>query len=105
MAVAAMIATIEMIEKGKLLENAQRFETQIRQEFQALPQVREIRGSGCLLGLVMDRPAKDIQRALFSEGIIVGLNANPNLVHLLPPLIVNAAETHVLLEKLRKVLG
>jgi acetylornithine/succinyldiaminopimelate/putrescine aminotransferase len=104
MAVAAMIATIDRIERDDLIASARAFERALRESFKSEPCVREIRGRGCLMGLVLDRPAAPIFRALFAEGIIAGLNSDANLLHLLPPLTAGAAEVETLRSALRKVV-
>ena len=103
LALAAMRATIAEIKRQELSSHILEIEGFIREEF-SLPEVVEIRGKGGLLGLVLDREAKPIQRALFSEGIITGLNSNPNLLHLLPPLTIQRDHVLELKSALRKVL-
>ncbi len=103
MAVAAMIATLECIEKDKLMPHVLEVEAHVRKKF-AIPEIEEIRGRGCLLGLVGKKPAKEVQQALFGKGVIVGLNSNPNLVHLLPPMTVQKQHVDELFNALQGVL-
>ena len=104
LAMAATIATIEVIKKNNLVANAKAIEDYVRKKF-AQPFVNEIRGKGCLLGIVVNREAKQVQKDLFDLGIITGPNSHPNLVHLLPPLTI--AEKHVdeLCSALSKILS
>ncbi len=90
MAMAAMIATLECVQKDGLMKNVLEIEAHVRKKFVS-PKVTEVRGRGCLLGLITPQPAKEIQSALFEKRIIVGLNSNPNLVHLLPPMTIQKA--------------
>ena len=103
MAVAAMMAVIETIEEEKLLEQAAATEEFVRAQFADLP-LKEIRGRGCLLGLVGAKPAREIQNALFERGMITGPNSNPNLVHLLPPLTIASDHLTQLKEALVELL-
>ena len=53
-------------------------------------------GRGLLVGLRTRRPARDVQRELLARGFLVGTSADPNVVRLLPPLVVSAAEVDAL---------
>jgi acetylornithine/succinyldiaminopimelate/putrescine aminotransferase len=50
-------------------------------------------GAGFLTGLVMRRPAKEVQAALLAQGILTGTSSDPHIVRLLPPYILE--EEHV----------
>lgn len=102
LAMAAMTATLACIEKQKLCEHAAEIEQYVRRKFE-MPQVSEIRGKGCLLGLVLQKEAKPVQSALFKKGIITGLNSNPKLLHLLPPLTIEREHVDCLYEALRDI--
>lgn len=100
MAVAAMIACIEEIEKNNLMANAKDIENYIREKFVGTLAVG-LRGKGCLLGLELGRPAKPVQQALFNYGIITGTCSDAKVLHLLPPLTIQ--KEHV--DKLHAALG
>lgn len=100
---SAMKATLTEIQSKNLCVHAKQIENYVYKVFQ-IPQVKGIRGKGCLLGLVLETAAKPIQKALFEKGIIVGLNSNPNLVHLLPPLIIEESHVDQLKEALLEVM-
>ena len=104
MALGAMMATIDQVVEDRLMENAAEIGRYVHEVFSRLPQVKEVRGRGCLLGIVLDRPAKPIQSALFEKGIITGPNSDPNLVHLLPPLTVEKSHIDALHAALVEVL-
>jgi acetylornithine/N-succinyldiaminopimelate aminotransferase len=92
-ACAAVKATVEVVEREGLAARARRMGDYVRQRLRAVPAVSEIRGLGLLVGFAMDRPARDIQQALFERGILVGTSQDPRIVRLLPPLVID--ETHV----------
>lgn len=104
MAMAAMEATIESLERYNLAEHCQKIEAYVREKFQ-IEQVKKIVGRGCLLGLILDRDAKPVREALFAQGIIAGLNSNPKLLHLLPPLTILERHVDELFEALLTVLA
>ena len=86
-AAAAILAVIETIDKERLLENVREREAQIRERCVTGP-VRRIQGMGMLLGLVCDRPAKDVQSALLQHDILTGTSADRDVLRLLPPLVL-----------------
>jgi acetylornithine/succinyldiaminopimelate/putrescine aminotransferase len=48
---------------------------------------------GLLLGLVCDRPAKEVRNALLEHDILVGTSSDPAVVRILAPLVLES--THV----------
>jgi acetylornithine/succinyldiaminopimelate/putrescine aminotransferase len=104
LACAAISATLKGITDGKLWENAAVMEIVIRETFK-FPQIREIRGRGLLLGLVLDGSSKPVRDALLDRRIIVGGADDPNVIRLLPPLIVGPTEIAVLRGALTEIFG
>ena len=84
---AAIIAVIETIEAEDLLQNVRQREADIREHCLTGP-VRAIQGMGLLLGLVCDRPALEIHAALLEHDILTGTSADPEVLRLLPPLVL-----------------
>ncbi len=88
-AAAAILAVIETIERDELLNNVREREAQIRECCVTGP-VRSIQGMGLLLGLRCDQPASDVQHALLEHDILTGLSSDPDVLRLIPPLVVQA---------------
>lgn len=88
-AAAAIVAVIAAIQKEQLLNNVRQRETQIR-ELCTVGPVQRIQGMGLLLGLVCDRPAREVHAALLAQDILTGTSADPKVVRLLPPLVLQA---------------
>ena len=99
-AAAAIIAVIETIKAEDLLANVRRREAEIREHCVTGP-VRSVQGMGLLLGLVCDRPAGEIRDALLQRDILTGTSADPSVLRLLPPLVLQPE--HV--RRLAKALG
>jgi len=91
LASAATVAVIETIQQEDLLANVRAREAEIRAQCQVGP-VRSIRGKGLLLGLRCDRPAREVQAALLEGDILTGSSADPAILRLLPPLILQSAQ-------------
>jgi acetylornithine/N-succinyldiaminopimelate aminotransferase len=92
MACAAVLAVIEAIESEKLLERVRRVSGYIR-ETCAVGPVIGFQGAGFLMGLRLNRPAKEVHAELLEVGILAGTSTDPNVLRLLPPFILE--EQHV----------
>jgi acetylornithine/N-succinyldiaminopimelate aminotransferase len=92
MACAAIEAVIEAIETGDLLKRVERIGAYIRHTCITGP-VTAHQGAGLLVGLRTTRAAKAIQAELLEAGILAGTSADPAVLRLLPPYILE--EKHV----------
>lgn len=88
-AAAAILAVIETIENEQLLQNVRDREAEIREHCVTGP-VTSISGMGLLLGLHCDRPAAEVQTALLEHDILTGTSSDPNVLRLLPPLVLQS---------------
>jgi acetylornithine/succinyldiaminopimelate/putrescine aminotransferase len=100
---AAALATLDVIDREGLIENAIRIGSRLTAGARSLG-VRRVSGRGLLLGLHLDRPAAEVQRALFARRIITGTASDPAVLRLLPPLTFSAPEADLLLAGLAEVL-
>ena len=101
---AAALANIGVIEREGLIANAVEVGDRLARAARALG-VRKVTGRGLLLGLHLDRPAAQVQRALFAHRILTGTATDPQVLRLLPPLSFSAREADLLLAGLREVLS
>ena len=101
-AAAAILAVIETIESEHLLENVRRREAEIREQCVTGP-VTRVQGTGFLLGLVCDRPARDVQHALLDRGILAGTSNDPHVLRLLPPLVLESSHVARLADALSDI--
>ena len=104
LAMAATMAAVREIKEKNLAHHALEMEQYLRERL-CMPQIKEIRGKGLLLGLVLDREARPIEAELIKRGIIVGHNADPTQVHLLPPLTIQKEHIDMLHRELSAVLA
>jgi len=102
LACAAILATLEVLGELRLWENAARLEAAIRRSLR-FPRLREIRGRGLLLGLVLDGPSQPTRDALLRRAVLVGGAHDPNVIRLLPPLVIGDTEVALLREALAKI--
>ena len=104
LACAAAVATVAVIEKEALLANVVRGSRELVSGLSRLRGVREVRGEGFLLGIVLDRPARPVREALLAKGILVGGSDQSDVLRLLPPLILQAREIQTFLAAMAEVL-
>jgi acetylornithine/N-succinyldiaminopimelate aminotransferase len=104
---AAAVVLDELLDGG-VLEEAAENGAYFRSGLEALAtrhaSIREVRGRGLMLGLLFDKPAAPVLEGLRDEGVIT-LPAGPDVVRMLPPLIIARAEIDEALAALDKVLA
>jgi acetylornithine/N-succinyldiaminopimelate aminotransferase len=100
---AAACAVVEAIDDA-LLENVAARGAQLSAGLEELPGVREVRGRGLLLAGLLDRDAASVVDECRARGLLV-LTAGPDVLRLLPPLVVTEAEVDQALGVLREVLA
>lgn len=100
---SALISTvIKVIERDHLIDNVRRLSTRIR-EAMPLGPVTAVQGHGFLLGLHCSRPAREVLGALLERDILVGTSADPHMIRLLPPLILEDGHVDALLNALADI--
>jgi acetylornithine/N-succinyldiaminopimelate aminotransferase len=100
---AAALATIEVIERERLIANAIDVGRYLSRGAQSLG-INRVSGRGLLLGLHLGRPAAHVQQELFGKRILTGTATDPSVLRLLPPLTFSHREADVLLGGLKEVL-
>jgi acetylornithine aminotransferase/acetylornithine/N-succinyldiaminopimelate aminotransferase len=105
LACAAAAATLDIVIAEDLCGRATQMESVARAALAGLPHLLEVRGMGLLLGLCFDRPAKAIQEALLAHGILIGTCADPTVLRMMPPLIVEESHIAAFATALRAVLA
>ena len=101
LAMAAVVATLEAIESDDMIANVRLVEQHLRDSLASSARVRAIRGKGCLLGIEFDGPCGLIHRKLLDKNIITGTSSDPNILRLLPPMMVGMDQVDMLVEALK----
>ncbi len=105
LACAAVQAVLEVMDEEKLLDNVNTVGNYLVQELQKLPQIKEVRGRGLMIGMEFDEPIKDIRRRLlFDEHVFTGVSGT-NVIRLLPPLTLTLEQAADFIERFKRVLG
>ncbi len=106
LACAAGIAVLDVIKNENLMDNALKQGSYIAQKLKGMEGVKEIRGTGLMLGIELHFNSAQLRNELVgSEHIFTGSAANKNTIRLLPPLNVSQAEADVFLHGFEKVLS
>ncbi|WP_185860472.1 aspartate aminotransferase family protein [Blattabacterium cuenoti] len=101
----AGIAVLEIIQKESLIENAKKMGKILLQELRTIPEIKEIRGRGLMIGLEFYFPIQDLKNILiYKEKVFVGTSNDPYVLRLLPPLNVNEHHIKLFLKKLKNAL-
>ena len=102
---AAALAAINVIKKEGLLGTVEALGEMLKTEGRKIPGVKEVRGSGLLIGIELLKPdAKEIQRELENRRILVN-SPNPSTIRIAPALITNKADVMHFLQTLNEILG
>ncbi len=101
---AAALATLKVIDDEALLQNVRAVGDRLRDGAWRAG-VQSVQGRGLLLGLRLDRPAVDVQRALFRRRILTGTSNDPSVLRLMPPLSFSPAEADQLIAALVEVIA
>ena len=95
LAMRAGIETLRIIAEDRLLDNSAQVGERIRKGLErawtGLGGVVEIRGQGLMLGIELDRPCGELLGKAANAGLLISVTAD-NVIRLLPPLIMSAAE-------------
>ncbi|GAA1362642.1 acetylornithine transaminase [Streptomyces beijiangensis] len=105
-ACAAGLAVVDTITNDGILDHVKRISEKLRDgiETPGHPLVAHVRGSGLLLGIVLTEPlAPQVQQAAQDAGFLVNAPA-PDVVRLMPPLIIGDDEVDAFLRALPGVL-
>ncbi|KAB7623186.1 acetylornithine transaminase [Alkalilimnicola sp. S0819] len=108
LACRAALATLETISDKALVQRAASLGAGLRERFEAAlagrPILREIRGRGLMLGLVLDRPCTELVRRALDRGLLINVTAE-SVVRLLPPLVMSDAEADELADRLIELIN
>ncbi|TVR78520.1 MAG: aspartate aminotransferase family protein [Chitinophagaceae bacterium] len=108
LACSAALATLEVIEKEKLLNSATEKGKLITDSFkkmqQQFPEIKEIRGRGLMIGVEFTFETKELISDLLHEGIIANATSG-NVLRLVPPLNISNEDIHQIVNTIEKLLA
>ena len=92
LACAAIKTVLEVIEEDNLLHQVREISAQIKKKCIRGP-ITSMQGAGFLIGLKTVPRAVSVRDALLQKGFLTGTSDDPDVLRLLPPLILE--ESHV----------
>ena len=103
LAMAAVTATLEAIQKDEMLANVKTVEAHLRERLHEIGQIVAVRGLGFLLGIEFNDKAAPIHKALLDRKIITGTSSDANVLRLLPPLCLSVDEVDLFVTELTEI--
>ena len=102
LACAAALAVLEVIEEEKLMGNAVMVGKYLKDELENIPELRNVRGRGLMIGFDVPEELKDLKKnLLFNQKIFTG-EAKPNVIRLLPSLALKKRDAEDFIEALKE---
>jgi len=96
------LAVLEVIEKENLMNNAKYIGDYLSSEIKKIPQLKNVRGRGLMIGFDVSPELKDLKKNLLSKHHIFTGEAKPNVIRLLPSLALTKADADKFLLALRE---
>ena len=106
LACAAALATLEILEQEELPARAAELGAHALERLRGLqsPLIREVRGRGLLIGIELKKRVQPYLEALCERGILT-LPAGPNVLRLLPPLVITQEQLDRTIDVIAELLG
>lgn len=101
LACAAAIAVLDVMKNEALVENAKAIGDYLIQQLGSIKGVKEVRGSGLMLGIDLEPELTSVRNKLLFENHIFTGGAKNNVMRLLPPLSITKEEVDIFLSELK----
>lgn len=106
LACAAGIAVLDVLAEETLMAHAAEMGDYLMSALQEVPQVKEVRGLGLMIGAELPGPAAPIRKELlYQHHIFTGSSSDPNVIRLLPPLTLTREQADQFLAAFRSVMA
>lgn len=104
LACAAALAVLEVIEQDQLVQNAQKIGSYLTEQLSTLPNIKEVRGRGLMIGIELPEELNQVRKELLFKHKIFTGEAKPNVIRLLPSLALTQAQADQFLTAFREEL-
>jgi len=105
LACAAALAVLEIIEEEKLMGNAVMIGKYLRDELNAIPELKNVRGRGLMIGFDVPEELKDLKKNLLWKQKIFTGEAKPNVIRLLPSLGLKKKDAEQFIESIKEEIN
>ena len=102
LACAAALAVLEIIEEEKLMGNAVMIGKYLRDELESIPQLKNVRGRGLMIGFDVPENLKDLKKNLLWKQKIFTGEAKPNIIRLLPSLALKKRDAEQFIDSIKE---
>lgn len=102
---AAACAVAEIIEEEKLVENAARVGEYLMKELKKMPELKDVRGRGLMIGVDIEGDAAALRKKLIFDYKIFTGGAGAHTVRLLPALTLSQKDAESFLSSFKKALN
>ncbi|HJB73504.1 MAG TPA: aminotransferase class III-fold pyridoxal phosphate-dependent enzyme [Candidatus Barnesiella merdigallinarum] len=104
LACAAACTVLDVMRDEHLVDNAARVGQYLIDRLREIPQIKEVRGKGLMIGLEFDQPVKELRhKLLFEQHVFTGASGT-NVIRLLPPLSLSQEQADCFIGKLKNIL-
>src|SRR5215204_2084419 len=105
LACAAALAVLEVLEEEKLMGNATLVGKYLREELEAIPELKNVRGRGLMIGFDVPEELKDLKKnLLWNQKIFTG-EAKPNVILLLPSLALKKRDAEQFIDSIKEEIA
>ncbi len=101
---AAACAVLDIFESENLVENARVVGEHLMTELKKIPQIKEVRGRGLMIGMEFDFPVKELRSRLIHEQHVFTGASGTNVLRLLPPLVLTIEQADEFVSRLKQLL-
>lgn len=107
LACAAVEKVLDLFEQNHIIENVREVAPYLEQRLDELKDrydcILERRGAGLMQGLVFDGPVREVIERALESGLIL-INAGPNIIRFVPPLVISKANIDEMIEILESCI-
>lgn len=105
LACAAALAVLEVMEEEKLMGNAVMIGKYLKDELETIPQLKNVRGRGLMIGFDVPDELKDLKKNLLWKHKIFTGEAKPNVIRLLPSLALKKKDAEHFVESIKEEIN
>ena len=102
LACAAAIAVLEIFENENLVENAREVGEYLIAQLKQIPEIKEVRGEGLMIGMEFDYPVKELRTRLIKEQKVFTGASGTNVIRLLPPLVLTKVQADDFIKRFKQ---
>src|SRR5574344_143518 len=98
------MAVLDIINQEQVIEKANKFGNYLLEQLRTLPNIKEIRGRGLMIGIEFEESIKEMRsKLLFEQKVFTGV-AGTNTIRLLPPLCLSISEAEEFIKRLKNCI-